>query len=201
MAGILPPYCIVANFLDEEAVRNLLTHAERREADFVPTQVGPADQGRINPKTRVSLGLRDLKAFRPVLKRGIYGLLPSFVSELRLSPIEASKLELELVAHNDGAYYKRHIDTATSNQRETLRVLSGVYYFFRQPKAFTGGALRIHEIGGDRFEDIEPVNNALLVFPSWAPHEVLPVSVPSRAFKDSRFAINCWVHVAKPPTA
>ena len=75
-------------------------------------------------------------------------------------------------------------------------VLSGVYYFNAEPKAFTGGALRLHAIGGkngENFVDIEPVRNGLLVFPAWAPHEVLPVSCPSKRFINSRFAINCWV--------
>jgi SM-20-related protein len=79
-------------------------------------------------------------------------------------------------------------------------VLSGVYYFHAEPKAFTGGALRLYAIGGqgERYVDIEPTHNSLLMFPSWAPHEVMPVRCPSRRFVDSRFAINCWVHRAKP---
>jgi Rps23 Pro-64 3,4-dihydroxylase Tpa1-like proline 4-hydroxylase len=44
------------------------------------------------------------------------------------------------------------------------------------------------------FVDIEPANDTLVFFPSWYPHEVLPVSCPSGRFEDSRFAINCWVH-------
>jgi Rps23 Pro-64 3,4-dihydroxylase Tpa1-like proline 4-hydroxylase len=79
-------------------------------------------------------------------------------------------------------------------------VLSGVYYFHRRPRAFTGGELRLYAIGDpDRFVDIEPTHNTLLVFPSWAPHEVRPVSCPTGQFMDSRFAINCWLHARRPP--
>jgi SM-20-related protein len=63
--------------------------------------------------------------------------------------------------------------------------------------------LRLYAIGdpaGQTFIDIEPVHNSLLVFPSWAPHEVMPVSCPSQRFMDSRFAINCWVNNKKPQT-
>jgi Rps23 Pro-64 3,4-dihydroxylase Tpa1-like proline 4-hydroxylase len=42
------------------------------------------------------------------------------------------------------------------------------------------------------FADIEPGQNRLVAFPSWAPHEVMPISCPSRRFIDSRFAVNCW---------
>jgi asparagine synthetase B (glutamine-hydrolysing) len=48
--------------------------------------------------------------------------------------------------------------------------------------------------------DIEPIHNSLLMFPSWAPHEVMPVNCPSQRFIDSRFAINCWVHRERPDT-
>ena len=133
-------------------------------------------------------------AFRPLLKARLLELAPTLIAELRLTPFEVSKVELELVAHGDGAFYKRHIDTATARDAAHLRVLSGVYYLHREPRAFSGGALRLYAIGNNaRFVDIEPVCNALLVFPAWAPHEVLPVSVPSGRFADARFAINCWL--------
>jgi hypothetical protein len=46
------------------------------------------------------------------------------------------------------------------------------------------------------FADIEPEYDTLVFFPSWSPHEVLPVHVPSGRFMDSRFDINCWIHRA-----
>jgi Rps23 Pro-64 3,4-dihydroxylase Tpa1-like proline 4-hydroxylase len=62
-------------------------------------------------------------------------------------------------------------------------------YFHAEPKAFTGGALRLYAIGrkeDEDFVDIEAVRNSLLVFPSWAPHEVTPVSCPSKRFSSTR---------------
>jgi Rps23 Pro-64 3,4-dihydroxylase Tpa1-like proline 4-hydroxylase len=79
-------------------------------------------------------------------------------------------------------------------------MLSAVYYFHRMPKAFSGGCLRLHRIGarpGDIGMDVTPIDNSLVVFPSWAPHEVLPVRCLSGAFGDSRFAVNCWVYRAR----
>jgi Rps23 Pro-64 3,4-dihydroxylase Tpa1-like proline 4-hydroxylase len=123
-----------------------------------------------------------------------------------VSPIAEPTLENELVAHGDGAFYKRHIDTKTADYQdvERIRVLSGVYYFYTEPKAFTGGALRLYTIGGkegENFVDIEPVRNSLIVFLSWVPHEVLLTYCPSKRFVDSRFAINCWIHGKKPGTS
>jgi Rps23 Pro-64 3,4-dihydroxylase Tpa1-like proline 4-hydroxylase len=77
-------------------------------------------------------------------------------------------------------------------------VISAVYYFHTLPKAFSGGALRLHSLAASgklgTFVDVEPDCDTLIFFPSWFPHEVLPVHCPSGRFMDSRFAINCWVH-------
>jgi Rps23 Pro-64 3,4-dihydroxylase Tpa1-like proline 4-hydroxylase len=80
--------------------------------------------------------------------------------------------------------------------------LSGVYYFHARTNAFTGGALRLYPfaIGStNRFIDVEPVHNSFAAFPSCVMHEVMPVRCPSRQFRDARFSINCWVHVARKP--
>lgn len=66
---------------------------------------------------------------------------------------------------------------------------------FRRPRGFAGGELRLHPFSPDGARDwldIEPEHNALLAFPSWAPHEVRPVNCPSRRFEESRFAVKVW---------
>ena len=91
------------------------------------------------------------------------------------------------------------------------RLLSAVYYFHREPKRFTGGQLRLHRSTPDDDPsdpepirnpadqiDIEPKRNSLLVFPSWASHEVLPVDCPSSRFEDHRFAVNIWLCATLP---
>lgn len=47
------------------------------------------------------------------------------------------------------------------------------------------------------YVDVPPESDTLVAFPSWLRHEVLPVHVPSGAWRDSRFAINCWLHRAR----
>ena len=200
---IMPPYVVLRDFLDEATVAGLLEYALSRQADFAPTRL---DSMTVNPAVRVSTGLRELGGYRDILKTKILGLVPRLISQLQVTPFEKPKLETELVAHGDGAFYKRHIDTQTAHYEHVnqIRVLSGVYYFHAEPKAFTGGALRLYAFGGKSSQDfvnIEPVHNNLLVFPSWAPHEVMPVSCPSKKFVDSRFAINCWVRRRKHDAA
>lgn len=200
--GLIPPYLVLRDFLDEATVAALLDYALSREFDFTPTRLG---SNAIDPSFRVSTGLRDLGDYREILKAKILSVLPSLIAQLQINPLDSPKLETQLVAHGDGAFYKRHIDTRTSDHEDInqIRILSGVYYFNVEPKAFTGGALRLYAIGnnGEEFIDIAPVRNSLLVFPSWAPHEVRPVNCPSKRFIDSRFAINCWLLCKKPGAA
>jgi SM-20-related protein len=196
----MPPYLVLRDFLDEATVAGLLAHALSRQADFAPTRIGSKG---VNSSFRVSARLSDIGDYQETFESKILDLVPRLMAQLQVTPFEASKLETELIAHGDGAFYKRHKDTeraARYNEVDTIRVLSAVYYFNADPKAFTGGALRLYAIGdkaAENFIDIEPLRNTFLAFPSWAPHEVMPVSCPSKRFIDSRFAINCWVRREK----
>jgi Rps23 Pro-64 3,4-dihydroxylase Tpa1-like proline 4-hydroxylase len=197
--SIMPPFRVLEGFLDAAEVERLLDYVAGREAAFTGAQVGDKQATRLDPAVRVSTSIDDLGEFRALLRDRLKGMAQALTAELKLSPFATARVELELVAHGDGAFYKRHIDTQTATERSHIRVLSGVYYFHRQPKGFAGGALRLYAIGDPaRFVDIEPAHNTLVAFPSWAPHEVRPVSCPSGQFMDSRFAINCWLH-ARPP--
>jgi Rps23 Pro-64 3,4-dihydroxylase Tpa1-like proline 4-hydroxylase len=193
--GLIPPHLVVREFLAPASAAGLLDYALSRQADFTPTGVGAKKR---DPGMRVSLGLRDLGPFREVLEREIFARLPDLTAQLRVAPVEAPSLETDLVAHGDGGFFKRHIDTHTANYAEAdrVRILSGVYYFHADPKRFSGGALRLHAVGGPGggFLDIEPEHDSLVFFLAWAPHEVMPVSCASGRFRDSRFSVNCWVH-------
>jgi Rps23 Pro-64 3,4-dihydroxylase Tpa1-like proline 4-hydroxylase len=79
-----------------------------------------------------------------------------------------------------------------------------VYYFNREPKGFTGGELRIYDdvvrngklSSTDTFQVIEPRHNSIVFFQSAIMHEVMPVSMPSKQFRDARFTVNGWVERA-----
>jgi len=199
--GPLPPYLVVNDFLSEELVARLLDHALLNEEKFAATTIR---HGVVDASRRNSVGLRYLGPMKTKIKRRLQDVLPSLIGQLRVTPFELARIETELVAHGDGAFYKRHIDTLTGDAADdtTQRMISGVYYFYAEPKAFSGGALRLHAFGAPdantKFIDIQPQQNTLVVFPSWAIHEVRPIEVPSKRFVDSRFAINCWLRRAKP---
>jgi Rps23 Pro-64 3,4-dihydroxylase Tpa1-like proline 4-hydroxylase len=200
--GLMPPWLVRRDLLSPDECRGLLGWALDNEARFRPAAL---DKGLVDPAIRHSLSLRDLGPFSGLFEDRVRAMVPELIDQLRVTPFVVAAVELELVAHNDGAHFALHGDLYTGQgSARGDRMLSAVYYFHRAPKAFSGGCLRLHRIGavpggmgpGEMGVDIAPDQNSLAVFPSWAPHEVLTVHCPSGAFGDSRFAVNCWVYRA-----
>lgn len=192
------PHLRIAAFLDVEAHAALLDWTLANEARFVPAQLAG---GTVRPEARRALVLRDLGPFNAILDARMRAEAAGWTAALRSTPFATSEVELELAAHNDAAHFTLHSDTyARAEVARGDRMLSAVYYFHRQPKGYEGGALRLHRLGaapGDAGLDITPDDNSLVVFPSWGPHEVMPVRCASETFADSRFAVNCWIYRAR----
>jgi hypothetical protein len=161
------------------------------EAKFDVSLVWHRQDARHDPSLRTSLRVSDFGPIKALLRQGLLDFVPTLTADLRMTPFEHPKSNLgwspTMMERSSSA-----IDTATGNGSD--RMLSAVYYFYAEPKAFTGGALRLYSFGMDardgNFTDVQPEQNMLLVFPSSWVHEVLPVSCPSKRFSDSRFNIN-----------
>ncbi len=200
----IAPHAVHDDFLPADALRTLIAWTLAREADFVTTRVGGPD-GRVDTAIRASRCLPP-KTFQP--QRALFHdrlapLVPDLCAALGLQPFAVGRFELGLVCHNDGDYYRRHIDTAvTKLGQHATRAISAVFYFHAEPKGFSGGELRLHPFSASAatttFTDLAPNQNRLVAFPSWAPHEVMPVRCPSQEFAASRFSVNCWIHRALP---
>lgn len=196
--GSLPPHLLYRDFLPPHLAADLLEWANQNEARFRASTVSQGLE-RVDASIRVSRSIGAFGEVKEELRNRLLSMAPELIASLRVNPLRIEGAELEFVAHNDGAFYSRHIDTAIGARGldENFRFISAVYYVHRQPKAFSGGALRLHRFGAqdaESFADIAPEHNLLVVFPSWALHEVTPVSCPSRAFADSRFAVNIWIY-------
>ena len=203
MKGPIPRFHQYADFLDMAERKALLEWTIENKSRFEPSSlVG----GVIDPKRRISERLTDLGSMEGVLSEKLRRLGADVFERTGTAPFEIEYIELEIAAHGDGAHFAAHTDIPIGEGRKPLggdrtntqdRLLSGVYYFHREPKRFSGGQLRLHRFGSDNvpgdFADIEPEQNSLVIFPSWTRHEVLKVSCPSRVFEDYRFAINCWL--------
>lgn len=197
-----PPWHRFPDLLSADEQAMLLDWALASRERFKPSRV----VGRgVDPEQRISERLKDLGPARALLEARLGEMLPEILARAGSKPFEPEYVELELAAHGDGAFFAKHSDIPVGPGRKPLggdgtgrhdRLVSAVYYFHREPKAWSGGALRLYRFGGGGapgdFVEIEPERNSLVVFPSWAPHEVRPVSLPSGRFEDRRFAVNIW---------
>lgn len=197
-----PPYACYPDFLGQAQVGELLSWAIANRERF---KAAPLAGGIVDPDRRHSQRLLDMGSVRPWFEQHMRDHKSAFFAETGTKPFDVEFIELEIVAHGDGAHFAAHTDMPVGRGRAPLggdgserqdRLLSAVYYFHREPKAFTGGQLRLFRLGAegaaDDHIDLEPRQNSLVVFPSWARHEVRRVCCPSEQFEDSRFAINCW---------
>jgi SM-20-related protein len=200
--ALMPPHGVYRGFLDSVTHAGLLAWAIENEAKFEPSLIlnsNVQNDESQDQSVRRSLRVTEFGPLKEVLHQRLLDFVPTLIGDLRVPPFEPSKLKLEMVANNDGAFFKRHIDTFLGDSRKANdRLLSAVYYFHAEPKSFSGGELRLFSFGPQedegRFAVLQPEQNTLIAFPSWALHEVLPVSCPSRRFSDSRFNVNFWIH-------
>lgn len=192
----VPPCSTRANVLSAEEYATVLWWITENEALLSPSLV---TGHRHNSQGRHAFSYYGNPPWREWMTERMRGLLPEIAAELGMPTPEGGSYEVELVAYPDQSFIGPHRDTGTGQWRHNEdRVISIVYYLFREPKGFSGGALRLwalapDESGNRAFHDLAPIQNGLAAFPSWALHEVLPVKVPSHDFKDARFAINFWV--------
>jgi SM-20-related protein len=196
------PHGTIRALLGPASVAAMLDYVAEREVDFTPGIVRRrgSDERRIDPTTLQSRVLRGIGPFREQIETLMRGIAPIAVARLGLIEPAVEPREFEFASYGDGGHFKVHLDTIETGKR--LRILSCVYYFAVTPPRFSGGNLRLHGFP-DPFGranrpvvDIVPETDMLVMFPSWMEHEVLPVRVPSGAWMDRRFSINCWVHRA-----
>jgi len=188
-----------ANFLGEQRLK-LLEHMIAREKKFASATVIERGRGKpaVNEKLRRARTLDDLGEFAGLFSEGIKQSLEPVLKRLGVEPFPIARIEMQATASGDGDYFRMHRDGGEDDSR----VISFVYFCFREPRRFSGGELRLFDaervkdklVSTDRSVTLSPRQDMILFFPSGSEHEVLPVRVPSRAFADSRFTVNGWIH-------
>ncbi len=193
--GILPSHYVqLGDFLSPDEHNRLLEYVFRAEPEFVSTQTSSTDESY-----RRSLILYQFPEFRELMVQRIRAVMPEVMHKLAMPPFPVGQIEAQLTAHGDGNYYKIHNDNGSPDTAS--RELTYVYYFYREPKSFTGGELRLYDskvangfyVAAETFRTVEPLNNSVVFFPSRYLHEVMLVNCPSRQFGDYRFTINGWI--------
>jgi SM-20-related protein len=197
-----PGYAVIDDFLGVDEHQDMLALALRDRSRFEAGTV----EGSVHPGRRNSVILTfGETAHATLIANRLLVWFPLLAQALGEPVFPLQQIESQLTASNDGDFYSSHLDSSV----RTIdgRAIACVYYFFRQPKGFTGGALRLYdtieEAGqfrqAESFQEIEPVSNRLVVFTSRTFHELRPTRCPSKDFADSRFAVTTWLHRSRTP--
>ena len=189
-------YVELNNFLSPEENQIVIeTAIQQRDQYIESTTTTKADKYR-QSYVLFSQYFPELSA---LIQSKILAVLPEILIKLNFRPFEISEIEVQLTAHNDGCYYKIHNDAGS--EKTASRQITYVYYFYQEPKAFSGGELKIYdtELQGTgvtthpKYKTITPTNNSIIFFNSRSRHEVIPVICPSKLFQHSRFTVNGWI--------
>jgi hypothetical protein len=109
------------------------------------------------------------------------------LAQLGITESSERHLQLRLFAVGNGA--------SISWESERKEAVSLVYHFHKDPKAFTGGGVRLFDdaassvSGRAAFRDVDISDNAAIIFPGDVVRAGLPVYFSSGAFTDSLFVL------------
>jgi Rps23 Pro-64 3,4-dihydroxylase Tpa1-like proline 4-hydroxylase len=138
----------------------------------------------------------DLGEHESVILERIRRVLPRVLDQLGIEEFPVTNTEAQITASNDGDFFLAHSDDA--QEKIASRRLTFVYFFHREPRQFEGGELRLHDSRDSErtgsYQTIVPQQNQIVFFPCSVLHEITQVECPSRAFADSRFTLNGWLH-------
>ena len=183
-------------------MQELTRYALGQESEFHISQViSPgAEGGVIDPEHRRSRVLMNLGRHGEVVFGRIQSVLPRVLEKLGMKAFPIARVESQITASNHDDFFRHHSDNG--EEEIATRQLTFVYFFHREPKAFHGGELRLHDSHRENgvwthtgdFRAIVPEQNQMVFFRSELLHEITPVVCPSQAFADSRFTVNGWLH-------
>jgi len=188
------PVRIIRNYLPKPMAQRLLAHALGNRDAFKASSVTTNDEDYRRSRVLFLDG-----ELREQLEARVRQTLFDAAASLNVQVPPGCTFDSQLTASGHGDFFKSHRDRGNDGEEACNRLLTYVYYLNREPRPFSGGELRMYDFvdgswnPADSYRTLTPEHNMLIVFPSWANHEVLPVIVPSGAFDDSRFTINGWL--------
>ena len=198
---VLRAQCVVLDeFLAPQELEQLTSSVLQREQDFAASEVISPAGGVVDYEHRRSRVLMDLGPYQELVLSRIRPALPGVFRKLGMDAHPVTRTECQFTASNEGDFFRMHADN--DNREVASRYLTFVYFFHREPKQFAGGELRIHDarllegayVSAGAYQTIVPQQNQIVFFPCELVHEITPVECPSRAFADSRFTLNGWLH-------
>jgi SM-20-related protein len=201
MDKVLLAQCVILDeFLAPAELDALLRYALEHERAFQVSEVlSPGGPGMVDYEHRQSRVLFDVGDYPALLVDRIQACLPRVLPKLGRTEFAISEVEAQITASNDGDFFRNHNDNG--HPETATREITFVYFFHREPKAFSGGELRIYDtrqedggyIATANYRAVTPQQNQIVLFASSLAHEITPVTCASRAFADSRFTLNGWL--------
>ncbi len=210
---IQSPVCLIfEDFLPKETNKAILEEAISLKDMFKAATIG---QGKTDLEYRDNLVLyydgifKSKREFSVLLKAfkekfadiGFREILASSPSPIRdFWYTNFHETQVSRYGNSRGQHYKYHIDNMGSKKRH----ITMVYYFFKEPKKFSGGEIFLSASPQSRGEIVDkshkeikiiPKNNMCIVFSSYTPHRVLETKSPEK-FEDGRFSANVWIGFA-----
>lgn len=192
-----PATCLqIDNFLPEEEYQQVIDTAFKKQSEFKDSRTVTNTE---NYRQSLILPGKEFSEVYYLIKSKLLETFPSLLDRLKHPEFSVSHVEMQMTAHNDGAFYKAHTDAGS--EKTKTRELTYVYYFYQEPKPFSGGELKIYDtevqgkkvIQKENSRTVEPRNNSIVFFNSRCKHEVLPISCSCQDFKASRFTLNGWL--------
>lgn len=204
--GLQPvPFILIDDFLPPARHAEVVDYLMENVVELVDATVmkheGERQQDGDSRSARVGYEPEPIKGW---FREGIAALLPEAFRRFEMTAFEPERYELQLTASYHGDFYRAHRDFAPEIENEIqTRRITYVYYFRPPGGDFQEGDLRLYDwrrpsgaASRQYFTTIEPRDNRLIVFPSHALHEVMPVKARSGRVEDGRFTLNGWVHCA-----
>ncbi|HEX6741185.1 MAG TPA: 2OG-Fe(II) oxygenase [Sphingomicrobium sp.] len=198
---LAPKYLVIDDFLSEGVLAALDEHARADATAMQLTELGGAPGKAYSAMRRLWVRDGALGSLEPAFRSAMMDRFAELCSGTGIAPFEVAHVETEVVAQRAGSYFAKHVDTDTRDAGQslaTVRMISAVFYFPREPLAFSGGELVLYDFTGrTAAAQIPPRRNRLIAFPSFAYHEVTALTAGDDGFDGARWSVNCWLHRAR----
>lgn len=194
-----PVYWRINDFLSKKELDELWEFIESNKENFVPTVTWSGEKDYRSSKTLYNNLVT--KEMYEKWRTRLHELIPEICLNLLHPEFEAADdFEMQIVANNDGDFYKVHSDVGVPiyNSREITFV-----YYFNRPNSFTNGLRQLYPTDSEKLWSpnvpeegsvyFKPIHNSIVFFDPRLMHQILPVTCPSKDFMDSNFTINGWI--------
>lgn len=194
------PFLLSFDFLTAHELNSAWQIFEERTSKFTTSRVAE-DQIKKNTRDSIVLSGKKFEAFRDLFRTRIKPALKQAFETFDIEEPQEKRYQVQMTSHADGEFYRTHKDTdiGIAKWPSYPRVLSYVYYFNLEPKAFSGGELQLFDtnttlgIASNMMTTIKPIHNSLIIFPSNYYHQVCTVRMPNIDRLWGRQTINGWL--------